>query len=542
MEYNIPYEPSPYGAMVNRGLKLSNVHANFTIQQLIVAPARSYGYQQQVIRSFTTNLNVGDIDRIVEDISRNNGTLTNVNQSTNNVMKMGALPVGNANIDSGWAAPRYTFKMIVRCQPTETTVYGSTSDIYDLIVTGYSDASGEFIVRDITGSTYPNENLVFNINSIQKISINANANTITNIQNVGVGSVNSFQNDSCNVCVRPSDITSGITGSLVDKDFGGSVYSVNTRASQEPMAFERKDAIGKQYVNKILNAVVNGVADANSSYNAYNNLFNSGADQAIIEATSRLRNNILSTDLFIQALQEVNLNPLKESFTIKQLKSIDRTFTSDRIVYANVIEDNRFTTDGILNSQYTEHMLGANRETTLVTELHNMLTNLMTEKFVVSMVIRLSNNYKPLESGFGMALQPEYFVDGNSVRWSYAVAQNDPNAPMLLSRALDNAVKILIDPLLSSNGNTKYDVVANIDLTTDTSISISLDGKEPILYRFPTFGDTCFTPMVGSDDTKTNLVSSLGLLVNEITDNISLKPSTDGFNSPFNGNMNINTY
>lgn len=542
MEYNIPYEPSPYGAMVNRGLKLSNVHANFTIQQLIVAPARSYGYQQQVIRSFTTNLNVGDIDRIVEDISRNNGTLTNVNQSTNNVMKMGALPVGNANIDNGWAAPRYTFKMIVRCQPTETTVYGSTSDIYDLIVTGYSDASGEFIVRDITGSTYPNENLVFNINSIQKISINANANTITNIQNVGVGSVNSFQNDSCNVCVRPSDITSGITGSLVDKDFGGSVYSVNTRASQEPMAFERKDAIGKQYVNKILNAVVNGVADANSSYNAYNNLFNSGADQAIIEATSRLRNNILSTDLFIQALQEVNLNPLKESFTIKQLKSIDRTFTSDRIVYANVIEDNRFSTDGILNSQYTEHMLGANRETTLVTELHNMLTNLMTEKFVVSMVIRLSNNYKPLESGFGMALQPEYFVDGNSVRWSYAVAQNDPNAPMLLSRALDNAVKILIDPLLSSNGNTKYDVVANIDLTTDTSISISLDGKEPILYRFPTFGDTCFTPMVGSDDTKTNLVSSLGLLVNEITDNISLKPTTDGFNNPFNGNMNINTY
>jgi hypothetical protein len=542
MEYNIPYEPSPYGAMVNRGLKLSNVHANFTIQQLIVAPARSYGYQQQVIRSFTTNLNVGDIDRIVEDISRNNGTLTNVNQSTNNVMKMGALPVGNANIDNGWNAPRYTFKMIVRCQPTETTVYGSTSDIYDLIVTGYSDASGEFIVRDITGSTYPNENLVFNINSIQKISINANANTITNIQNVGVGSVNSFQNDSCNVCVRPSDITSGITGSLVDKDFGGSVYSVNTRASQEPMAFERKDAIGKQYVNKILNAVVNGVADANSSYNAYNNLFNSGADQAIIEATSRLRNNILSTDLFIQALQEVNLNPLKESFTIKQLKSIDRTFTSDRIVYANVIEDNRFATDGILNSQYTEHMLGANRETTLVTELHNMLTNLMTEKFVVSMVIRLSNNYKPLESGFGMALQPEYFVDGNSVRWSYAVAQNDPNAPMLLSRALDNAVKILIDPMLSSNGNTRYDVVANIDLTTDTSISISLDGKEPILYRFPTFGDTCFTPMVGSDDTKTNLVSSLGLLVNEITDNISLKPSTDGFNSPFNGNMNINTY
>ena len=542
MEYNIPYEPSPYGAMVNRGLKLSNVHANFTIQQLIVAPARSYGYQQQVIRSFTTNLNVGDIDRIVEDISRNNGTLTNVNQSTNNVMKMGALPVGNANIDNGWAAPRYTFKMIVRCQPTETTVYGSTSDIYDLIVTGYSDASGEFIVRDITGSTYPNENLVFNINSIQKISINANANTITNIQNVGVGSVNSFQNDSCNVCVRPSDITSGITGSLVDKDFGGSVYTVNTRASQEPMAFERKDAIGKQYVNKILNAVVNGVADANSSYNAYNNLFNSGADQAIIEATSRLRNNILSTDLFIQALQEVNLNPLKESFTIKQLKSIDRTFTSDRIVYANVIEDNRFATDGILNSQYTEHMLGANRETTLVTELHNMLTNLMTEKFVVSMVIRLSNNYKPLESGFGMALQPEYFVDGNSVRWSYAVAQNDPNAPMLLSRALDNAVKILIDPLLSSNGNSRYDVVANIDLTTDTSISISLDGKEPILYRFPTFGDTCFTPMVGSDDTKTNLVSSLGLLVNEITDNISLKPTTDGFNSPFNGNMNINAY
>jgi len=55
------YEPSPYGAMINRALEThTNLGYTFSIVEMIVSPTRTEGYQQQVIRSFTSNVKVDD--------------------------------------------------------------------------------------------------------------------------------------------------------------------------------------------------------------------------------------------------------------------------------------------------------------------------------------------------------------------------------------------------------------------------------------------------------------------------------------------------
>jgi len=81
------YEPSPYGAMINRALETgTNLGYTFLIQELLVAPTRVEGYQQQVVRSFTSNVKADEADKIVDDMLLNNGALTNNSQSTSNIM------------------------------------------------------------------------------------------------------------------------------------------------------------------------------------------------------------------------------------------------------------------------------------------------------------------------------------------------------------------------------------------------------------------------------------------------------------------------
>ena len=516
------YEPSPYGAMINKANNTStNLGYTFNIVELIVAPTRNEGYQQQVIRSFTSNVKVDDVGRIVDDMLLNNGTLTNNSQSTSNIMRVSSAPISNADIESGWRSQRYMFKMKVKCTPNAFNSYGGTNGVYDIIVSGYSDGSGDFLKMTSGGSFYADENLTFHINSLQRVSINTNLNSIVGIENLGVTTPDNFLNNDSKLSVRPHDITSGISTRSYGMGIGGVTYNVGTSTESTPLAFDRVHNVGKQYLNNILNAVMGGVGDASGTRAAFNSDFGSSKDQSYLEATSRLRNDVLRNDIFIQALQQVNFNAIGYSFTINQLKRLDPAFSTDKLIYANTLEGDRFGSDGILNSIYTHDLTGANKMTAIVSEVHNIITSLLTNNFLSSIRILIKNSYKSLPNGFGMALQPDWHVANGDVKWSYAPAAQNANAAMLLQRSIDGCVKLLIDPLVSENGNLEYELLISADTALDTSISLSLAGNEPILFRFPTFGDMCFTPMVGNLEVKESLITNIGVLASEIVDRVT---------------------
>lgn len=534
------YTPSGYGAMLNKRRDVSNFTHTFFIQDLVVAPTRNEGYQQQVVRSFISDVKEGDANRVMEDILRSQGVLSNNNQSTNNMVRIGASPVSNANIVDGWTANRYTFKLKVRCTPMvdiPSRVAGYNNDTYDLIITGYSEGSRDFIHMDHTGRAIPDENLLFHVNSVQRVEIDNNRNCIRAIQNLGVTTPMNFQNSPANICVRPQDISSSIGGKSLESTFGNRAYSVPIVSNDVALEFDRSHMVGKQYVNKILNAVVNSAVQPDLNRSSINSMFGDISTSIVSGATTELTTRVINTDVFVQALAQVNFNKEDISFSIQHLKMLDPTFTTDRITYGNVIDDNRFNTDGIIQSIYTSPMDRADKITAKVTELHNIILSILTSNFLSSIKIRIRNVYKPLENGFGMALQPEWYVNKEDIAWTYQPAAANVNAAMLLERSIDGAVKLLIDPMLSESGQLEYDIIIAADVALDTSISISIGGREPILYRFPTFSDMSFTPMVGTYEIKDHLVTNLGVLVNEITSNVIDTPLYDSYgyhNSPMN--------
>lgn len=514
------YEPSPYGAMINRALETgTNLGYTFLIQELLVAPTRVEGYQQQVVRSFTSNVKADEADKIVDDMLLNNGALTNNSQSTSNIMRVSAAPISNADIQEGWGSTRYMFKMKVRCSPTAFNNYGGTNGVYDLIISGYSDASNDFFIPTTGGSGIEDENLTFHINSVQRVSINTNINAITNIENLGVSTPDNFINTNTKVSVRPQDITSGISSRAYGDNIGGVTYSVGTSTENVPLAFDRRYNVGKQYLNNILNAVMSGVSDATGVRSAFNSDFGSSKDQGYLEATSKLRNDTLRNDIFIQALQQANFNATGFSFTIAQLKRIDPTFDTNRVHYVNVTEMARFESDAIMNSAYTHDLVSGAKLPAVVTELHNIITTLLTNNFLSAISIRIRNVLTPLENGFGCVLAPAY--DPPKLHWAYMPAAASPQAATLASNAIAGCVKLLIDPLLSEGGNLEYDVIINADVALDTTIMISQAREPAVLFRFPTFGDMCFTPMVGDYEVKDKLITNIGTLANQIIDRVT---------------------
>lgn len=514
------YEPSPYGAMINRALETgSNLGYTFFIQELIVAPTRVEGYDQQVIRSFTSNVKVDEADKIVDDMLLNNGHLTNNSQSTSNIMRVSVAPISNADIQEGWRSTRYTFKMKVRCTPSTFNSYGGSGGTYDLIISGYSDASNDFFIPTSGGSGIEDENLTFHINSVQRVTINTNMNAVTGIENLGVSTPENFINTNSKVSVRPQDITSGISSRAYGENIGGMTYSVGSSTENIPLAFDRKHNVGKQYLNNVLNAVMSGTSDAHGVRSAFNSDFGSSKDQSYLEATSKLRNDTLRNDIFIQALQQANFNATGFSFTIAQLKRIDPTFTTHRVHYIQVNEMARFETDAMMNSAYTHDLVSGAKLPAVVTELHNIITTLLTNNFLSSITIHIWNTPMPLENGFGCRLAPVY--EPVALHWAYLPAGSNPQAESLARHAVDGCVKLLIDPLLSECGNLQYDVVISADVALDTTIMISQAGEQPVLFRFPTFGDMCFTPMVGDYEVKEKLITNIGVLANQIIDRVT---------------------
>ena len=79
--------------------------------------------------------------------------------------------------------------------------------------------------------------------------------------------------------------------------------------------------------------------------------------------------------------------------------------------------------------------------------------------------------------------------------------------------ALDNKIKqhirSVLMPILTDNGYTAVNVVFETDLLGDTNISISVNHGPAIIYRYPAFADSLFSPVISTKDNMSVLVEDV---------------------------------
>ena len=507
---------SPYSNHVDKYNNGVFSSYKFTITKFVAAPTRRYGYRDMVVRGFTSNVTHETKENVLREVEQV-GSLGSNSTTLNDVVRVGTNPLSLAKISGGWAEMRVVVDMVVRCEPINPNISLPT---YDLLITGYSDPTSSFVVRDnYTNTYYPDTHLKFYINSIQKVTINAKRGLVTKMENLGVTTPVSFDS-SANIAMRPEDIMSDINSRCLAQEYNGGVLGVGLSAANDPITINRLHMIGKSYASDIVNSVVQGVQSATQTRIAIQNMFASGASQSFVEATHFLHNNTLDTDLFLQVLSEASPFDLREGYTfnIDALMKLDRNFTSAQVVYADVSEDARSQGEAMLSTNDTMGLYEGTVMNAKVTELHNMIMALFTGYHLGHLELRIFNTVVTNELGQPILTYKWMPTDNpGAISFGYGANLTDPAVFNRLNMAIDNFVKTSIDPKLSDHGFTQYDILLKADMAGDTTIVASFDSEPPVIYRFATFADMAFTPMIANKDTKDAMSANMAALANDVS-------------------------
>lgn len=521
------YEGSAYGNEVRRVNNIEHTH-DFRIKKVIVAPTRSSGYRQMVQRAYTSTVTPKDVHNILDDVLR----FGNVNQntlSTSNVVSVSSNFSDLAGISGGWQAPRYTVQLEVACipKPNVNPYLVGSNMTYDLIITGYSDPSNDFV----SYGNHANPHLKFQINNVQMVSKLAKSNgstVVTDVKNTGVTNPECYSATRASLSIKPVDIISDISGHNLANSMGATVLNGSISMATAPSLVHRTDLVGKHYTNTIVNSLVQGAASTNS-LSGVQDVFGDVASMAYQAATFKVSSEQLGTIPFFIALQENTGDYMGYWFTMGILQLLDPTFNEHMITYVNVDDTARYNSESMFLTNDTAELMDISKVASKVTELHHILSTLMISNHLGTLELHIWNVYQDSAIPGHKQLTPCWEMPGNKISWSYNVIP-DPNAMATIAAKLrmqiDGYVRTIIDPVLSERGELAYEVYVSMDISNDTTIFISIEGGQMIPYRFPTFADMAFMPMAGTTEDKGSLVANMGALTEEIVSTLTTNVPT----------------
>lgn len=514
---------SPYGNHAYN--PMGNSVYNFIIKEFKVYPTRPTGYRDMVVRGFTSFVDNNTRENIIKTVEQRGQVPTNLA----GIVSLGTAPISVAKISGGWMDQRVGFRMIVNCVPKPTN---TTLPEYDLVITGYSDPTSSFIQTDYTGKMHPDMDLRFFINGIEKISISRKLNSITGMHHLGITNPYNFTMTESNVAMRPEDIMSDINSRTIASEYNGGVIGCGITANNDPIAVNKLQLIGGTYASDIVNSVVQGATSSSTSRMALQNLYASGMSQNLTEATHFLHNDTVDTDLFLQALKNVSPFNIEDGyvFSINSLSRLDNTFGTHKVDYINIVDAPRTQGEAMLMTADTEWLSGGSVEQAKVAELHNAIIALFTQNFLYHLEIQLFN--APVDTPMGRRLECQWrsLDKPGAVAAGYNGMVVDPRVSQRINTAINYYLTKIVDPKLSDNGNTQYDAIISADLAGDTTIAISFDGRPHTIYRFATFADMAFSPMVADMHTKDSMVTNMSAIATDVASIVSSNLTSLNYN------------
>jgi len=450
-------------------------------------------YKDVYRRSYGLNVDYQAIDNLANIFDRygseSNNTISDVvfAQNAPNIMTLGAVPEGRADIVNGWNTQRLRFIMI-----TESELAGSTlvsyiqgySEYHDPSLTGLIDPDMKFFINSITNvmrtkDPISGRMMVRPFNTFNVIFDNqGNASYEETIESNGVEALK---------LIRPNDIIDNIKnnelyGEAVPTfDYGGNLTtnaSVSDRANNNPL--------------KHFSKTVNGFIQAKS----LSEISHDSVDVLRTAANTVSETNLLDTPL-ISALYNLTGISTPKDFTLNILERVDPN-TVPNIPSSAVMNQNAAfdQTLGMLNSTNTEDLYKQNIETIIATTIAQSVSGMMIEN-LLSMVAVNGTNIGGIPESF--ITHASSFIDGiDTVFYSNRILARINNVLM---------------PEVTQNGliGVSFDLV--VDLIGDASINISVNGGPSILYRLPLFADSLYSPVISNATNKDLLTNDFSTVM-----------------------------
>lgn len=435
-------------------------------------------------RSYTLNANAETLSKLHHTLHPNgimNKTLSTMDviNNTPGIIGLNAMPE-RVDIVNGWGEKRARFLM------EADTMLGST--IIKTYIQGYTDYIDRAIV---SGSIDPEINLYFN--SLMVVSItrdpvygnfHINKQSIFNVIPAGRSSVGYEQLDgfgNVKKLIRPEDILTSLF--LIDR------YSaMDTTVINLTDRVDNTSKISRKTNNDPINYFT---SVTNSFINAKNIVDTPTEDRESI--MSEAKNLVLEDDItrnpFLDACYRLTGVILPSSIKLGDLFNMDPSISPVYIPRADAPLQN-YGNVGFMHTNDSCDTLQATAETIKATLVANTITSYLCDNLLTSINISMTNN-----GGENTAIVTNFnsFIDGVDM---------SSNVNRLLSM-----VKCVLMPKLSDGNQINFEIYVSADILNETVVGVSLFGSPPIVFRFPTYADGLFSPIISNNTSKELLVN-----------------------------------
>lgn len=457
------------------------------INRLLLVETREY--KDPAIRSYTLNLNNESLDRLEQMVNRGStlDRITDITLAQNlpEAIQLSSSPQ-LAKIPYGWNTARLRFMMEV-----ESDTHMGKLFTYIQGFTNYFDPS-------ISGMIDPNTIMYFNsVTEVLEVVLPTGErqyrvlksyNTFSSGSKGDVHGDPMVATDYGMKVIRPLDVVASIN-SLPDihnpeENITFDTISTLSRAHTS----WRRNNNPTRYFQTTLNAYIDGqnASMTNPSYSHQDMRNNS---MSLVAETT------LASNPFLHYISSETgmINPTE--FTIGFLNDMDPTLLSDPMRCSLVKRDqqpiNLSRDYTVLDSDITEELFQPTIETIRAQEIAVSLLDLCVTNFITEIVVSFTNNT----------------TTGEAIITPQDVQCFIPNiSDVDFCNQLINHIRLVLMPKITNGNLLLVDCSVRLSLTGDTTVFLGFNGQPQTLFRFPTFADSCFVPVISNTMEKNSIV------------------------------------
>lgn len=484
--------------MAMQQMNQMNAVSGIRVNNVYMVVTRSGGYKDSYTRSYNLNASAGTLNELENVMSRSTGgansTLSDaqIAKSLPNIMSIAAQPLGITQIANGWGIQRLRFIMEVESNVSGMNMVNyiqGYSEFHDPSISGHIDPRMKFYINSVATVI----RMIDPISGMMTVKPHSNFNVIADHFN---GTQYQEVTDTNLKLIRPTDVMTNISNIQAFGGEVGSVHNYTDNVAGNVSVSDRANHNPIKHFTKTVNSYINS-----------KNMSSMSHDPNDVMATAS--NNVSETNIltipFIGALHQLTGDPAPSIFTMDNMSMLDPGI-AEKIT---MIDNNNDVTPSVttmLDTTNTEDLYKPNIESIIASTIAHSVSGMLIDN-LLSMVDFSASNLTGENLTFPSNARS--FIMGIDITG-------------YVNKVVTNINYILM-PEISQNGLIGIEMFVHSDVLGETTVSISINAQPNIVYRYPTFADSLYSPVISDEANKIMFADDMGAVL-DTTYNMAPQP------------------
>jgi hypothetical protein len=458
------------------------------VNKLYLVVTRREGYKDSYTRSYNLNATQGTLNELENVLSRSNagsnGTVSDalIAKALPNIMSISATPLGITQIANGWGTQRLRFIMEVESITSGITMVNyiqGYSEYHDPSISGHIDPRMKFYINSIASVIRMQDP----ISGMVIVKPHSNFNVITDHFN---GTQYQEVTDTTLKLIRPTDVMTNISNIQTFGGDVGNIHNYTDNVAGNVSVSDRANHNPIKHFTKTINSYINSKNMSDVGYDS---------NDVMTAASNNVSETNILTIPFIGSLHNLTGEPSPSTFSMDIMSMLDPGIAEKTIMIDNA-NDVTPSVSTILDTTNTEDLFKPNIESVLASTIAHSVSGMLIDNLLSEIDFSTTNLGGENLTAVSNARS---FIEGIDIT-SY------------VNKVITNVNYILM-PEVSQNGLIGIEMFVHSDVLGETTISISVNATPHMVFRYPTFADSLYSPVISDEANKVMFADDMGAVL-----------------------------